>query len=469
LQEQFVVEPSAWPAKCISSGLEAKEVGMVSAVWQDKAFRYQWTNLPHVLRRGELQAGLALREAFWGLSEELCQECDESSRILGSAGEAVRSFLETCVAKGHLSSVPDGGMGDAITALQHVAPPLARDLTALLAVRRLARDAFAGAKAAVVREIVDGLDLERTVWAVAYEAGLIHGEKQGTATLSVEARCLLLALARIGPGRVRQLHSILNDAVGPQDVLSSYIQARITEDVLVPGANNGNQPAALRALCALAVLAISNDENEYSAGQIQIRDLEGAASLGVLGVEIWKHCGDLPHGSREAHLGEEDFGEWFDRAFSHVKYAVEALGPVVLPREAPESPPPDRRNQPRVETINLVNVASFSVAGLRTDMEVGRTLDLSRDGMRLEMHHHVRVRSVLVLSLALAGRLVEVHGTVRSLEVLQDNVYALGIQFLDLPRESRNAIDLHLRGKGRLSHRSLLRPIGNAPPVGAST
>lgn len=43
---------------------------------------------------------------------------------------------------------------------------------------------------------------------------------------------------------------------------------------------------------------------------------------------------------------------------------------------------PERRHEPRVKALNLVRAAEYNHAGLSEDA-IGRTLDLSHDGMRL--------------------------------------------------------------------------------------
>jgi hypothetical protein len=45
------------------------------------------------------------------------------------------------------------------------------------------------------------------------------------------------------------------------------------------------------------------------------------------------------------------------------------------------------RAYPRIRKLNLVQVSRFDEEGFRADLATGRTLDLSRGGMRLELHH----------------------------------------------------------------------------------
>lgn len=92
----------------------------------------------------------------------------------------------------------------------------------------------------------------------------------------------------------------------------------------------------------------------------------------------------------------------------------------------------DRRHDQRVEKIHLVQVSRFDEEGFRADLAAGRTLNLSRGGMRLELYHPLPLRSQVSLSLLLGDEVVEVHGRVTYLEELDEDRCAMGIEFVDL-------------------------------------
>lgn len=104
----------------------------------------------------------------------------------------------------------------------------------------------------------------------------------------------------------------------------------------------------------------------------------------------------------------------------------------------------ERRDHPRVEKLNLVQISRFDEEGFRADLAVGRTLDISHGGVRLELYQPLPLRSVLNLTLALNNRLIEVTGTVVHLEVLDAERCAMGVEFTDLSDDARLLIDAHV-------------------------
>ncbi len=104
----------------------------------------------------------------------------------------------------------------------------------------------------------------------------------------------------------------------------------------------------------------------------------------------------------------------------------------------------NRRKSPRIEKINLVQISRFDEEGFRSDLATGRTLDISRGGVRLELYHPLPLRSVVGLNLALENTLLDISGEVVYLEVLDDDSCAMGIKFVDLSDETRRKIDYFL-------------------------
>jgi hypothetical protein len=105
----------------------------------------------------------------------------------------------------------------------------------------------------------------------------------------------------------------------------------------------------------------------------------------------------------------------------------------------------ERRSEPRVKGVTLVDVAEFNDIGLLTDLTMGRSLDLSMDGLRLELNHPIPVNSTLTLELELGERIVEVHATVRSVNPVEDpqnggERWAMGVRFKDLKDDDYEAL-----------------------------
>lgn len=110
------------------------------------------------------------------------------------------------------------------------------------------------------------------------------------------------------------------------------------------------------------------------------------------------------------------------------------------------APPEERRRQTRIESINLVSVDRFDEQGVRADLAVGRSLDLTTEGARLELGHPLPLRARVELGLALEDRVVPVTAKVVFVQELDDTRCAIGLQFVDLDDEGRAAIAAHLAG-----------------------
>jgi c-di-GMP-binding flagellar brake protein YcgR len=95
----------------------------------------------------------------------------------------------------------------------------------------------------------------------------------------------------------------------------------------------------------------------------------------------------------------------------------------------------DRRRAPRVESIHLVNVDQLDAEGFHTDLAIGRTLDLSKLGMQLELNHLLPLRTTISLSLAIDDEVIDVQGRVVFARELDGERYAMGIEFQNLSDE----------------------------------
>jgi len=102
------------------------------------------------------------------------------------------------------------------------------------------------------------------------------------------------------------------------------------------------------------------------------------------------------------------------------------------------------RHYPRIKDLNLVQISRFDEEGFRADLATGRTLDSSSGGIRLELYHHLPLRTVVALTLALDDELIEVRGRVVYLEEIDDERCAMGIQFTDMSDEDRATLDRHV-------------------------
>lgn len=93
----------------------------------------------------------------------------------------------------------------------------------------------------------------------------------------------------------------------------------------------------------------------------------------------------------------------------------------------------ERRHEPRLEALNLVHTAKYhDRTGLKVEDAIGRTRDLSHDGMRLELDHCLALRSRVRLSLALGNQVLELRGRVRYRRKVDERTCEMGIEFVDV-------------------------------------
>lgn len=104
----------------------------------------------------------------------------------------------------------------------------------------------------------------------------------------------------------------------------------------------------------------------------------------------------------------------------------------------------DRRTDPRIDKINLVQISRFDEEGFRADLATGRTLNISRGGMRLELHHPLPLRSTVNINLVLDNRILDVSGTVVYLEALDESSSCMGIRFEGLDEETAQLLDAYM-------------------------
>ena len=149
--------------------------------------------------------------------------------------------------------------------------------------------------------------------------------------------------------------------------------------------------------------------------------------------------------SREEVLRFARTKERFRGPFQTEEGAVPFLAALGARKRSPK----DRRHEPRVHTLNLVNVGERdATTGLPAALTLGRTLDLSHDGVRVEVDHPLLLRSRVTLGLALEDRIVEVEGSVCTVQELDDHTCAVGVRFARVSADAQAQIDAFLRAHG---------------------
>jgi c-di-GMP-binding flagellar brake protein YcgR len=108
----------------------------------------------------------------------------------------------------------------------------------------------------------------------------------------------------------------------------------------------------------------------------------------------------------------------------------------------------ERRSSPRVDEVQLIQV---SEPGSVAELTTGRTLNISRGGVRLEMSSQLPLRARVRLSLAVGDEFLTVGGSVVYLEALDQGRCSIGVQFTDLDDASRRRLDAYVDRHGAAS------------------
>lgn len=90
----------------------------------------------------------------------------------------------------------------------------------------------------------------------------------------------------------------------------------------------------------------------------------------------------------------------------------------------------DKRKSERIDSLNL----SYVLINGDTEPQkqtMGRTLNVSENGILLETHLSVAIESKLLLSIGLGEELVDIKGRVVHSAEKSDNKFEMGVEFLE--------------------------------------
>lgn len=90
------------------------------------------------------------------------------------------------------------------------------------------------------------------------------------------------------------------------------------------------------------------------------------------------------------------------------------------------------RRRLRIDSRNLVSYTLLDDDGKPIKQGIGRTLDVSENGIRLEAYSPLDPRNVLLLTIGLENDLMEFRGKIVYTKPAQGNRCEHGIQFIDL-------------------------------------
>jgi c-di-GMP-binding flagellar brake protein YcgR len=91
----------------------------------------------------------------------------------------------------------------------------------------------------------------------------------------------------------------------------------------------------------------------------------------------------------------------------------------------------ENRNYIRLDSLHLLDYLIVDREGRQTTYSMGRTLDVSEHGMKLEVSHTVNFGDTLLITVGIENDLVDLTGEVIHCKKNND-LYTLGIEFSDI-------------------------------------
>jgi c-di-GMP-binding flagellar brake protein YcgR len=100
----------------------------------------------------------------------------------------------------------------------------------------------------------------------------------------------------------------------------------------------------------------------------------------------------------------------------------------------------EKRQFTRVVSVNLVTYKHFDDAGEIDETSMGRTRNISEGGILLEVFKHYPLFSIIELQIAIGEKIITPRGRVVRLQELEGGKVEMGIKFVELAPEDRDAI-----------------------------
>jgi PilZ domain len=102
--------------------------------------------------------------------------------------------------------------------------------------------------------------------------------------------------------------------------------------------------------------------------------------------------------------------------------------------------PIEQRKYIRLESLNLLNYLVIDKDGMQTTHSMGRTLDISENGLKLETDKEICLGDTLVVTIGLEEDLIELMANVTHVEKA-GSWYHSGIEFVDISEEGKRIFE----------------------------
>lgn len=100
----------------------------------------------------------------------------------------------------------------------------------------------------------------------------------------------------------------------------------------------------------------------------------------------------------------------------------------------------EKRTSPRIRSLNLTSYVPKKGEQQEYIISIGRTLDVSEGGAKLETHRHLDPGTKLELDVAVQDKIISARGEVVHSEDLGNGLFGIGIRFTDISEEERRLL-----------------------------
>ncbi len=96
----------------------------------------------------------------------------------------------------------------------------------------------------------------------------------------------------------------------------------------------------------------------------------------------------------------------------------------------------EKRNYIRRESLHLLDYIVIDKHGVRGRYSMGRTLDVSENGLKLETNQPLALGDTLIITIGLEEDLIDIHGDI-AYSKPESGLYITGIKFSEISDEGR--------------------------------
>ncbi len=102
--------------------------------------------------------------------------------------------------------------------------------------------------------------------------------------------------------------------------------------------------------------------------------------------------------------------------------------------------PIEQRKYIRLDSLNLLDYLIIDKEGMQTTHSMGRTLDISENGLKLETIQEICKGDTLIITIGLEEDLIDLTADVTHVEKAGDR-YNSGIEFIDITADGRRIFE----------------------------